>query len=58
MVSPATSLGWLFTSVQSEFDCSTICDLRGPTVQIEPGLDLSLDSVQDAWRGTLPEAMK
>lgn len=36
---PAASLGWLFTSVEADFDCHTICDLRGTTLQIEPGLD-------------------
>jgi hypothetical protein len=35
----ATSLGWLFTSVESGFDCRTICDLRGAIVRLEPGLD-------------------
>jgi len=35
----AGSLGWLFTDVESDFDCHTICDLRGPTVQLESGLD-------------------
>jgi hypothetical protein len=35
----AGSVGWLFTKVESDFDCHTICDLRGPTVQLQPGLD-------------------
>jgi len=35
----AGSVGWLFTRVDSDFDCHTTCDLRGPTVQLEPGLD-------------------
>jgi hypothetical protein len=34
----AGSLGWLFTRVPVEFDCHTICDLRGLIAQIEPGL--------------------
>jgi hypothetical protein len=35
----AGSVGWMFARVESDFDCHTICDLRGPTLQIEPGLD-------------------
>lgn len=35
----AGSVGWLFTKVESDFDCGTLCDLRGPTVQIEPGVN-------------------
>ncbi len=35
----AGSVGWLFTSVESDFDCHTICDLRGATLEVEPGLD-------------------
>jgi hypothetical protein len=35
----AGSVGWMFTDVESDFDCHTICDLRGPTVQLQPGLD-------------------
>jgi hypothetical protein len=35
----AGSVGWMFTHVESDFDCHTTCDLRGPTVQLQPGLD-------------------
>jgi hypothetical protein len=35
----AASVGWLFTRAESDFDCHTTCDLRGPTLQLEPGLD-------------------
>ncbi|HVN31376.1 MAG TPA: hypothetical protein VMT45_05280 [Thermoanaerobaculaceae bacterium] len=35
----AGSVGWMFTDVESDFDCHTICDLHGPTVQLQPGLD-------------------
>ena len=35
----AGSVGWLFTSVESDFDCRTTCDLRGATVQFQPGVD-------------------
>jgi hypothetical protein len=35
----AGSVGWLFTSVESDFDCHTTCDVRGPTVQLQPGVD-------------------
>jgi hypothetical protein len=35
----AASVGWLFTRVESDFNCHTTCDLRGPTVQLEPGVD-------------------
>jgi hypothetical protein len=34
----AASLGWFVTGVESDFDCHTICDLRGATFQVEPGL--------------------
>lgn len=36
---PAASLGGLLTSVQSDFDCHTICDLRGALVHVEAGRD-------------------
>jgi len=35
----AGSLGWLLADVESDFDCHTICDLRGATLQLETGLD-------------------
>jgi hypothetical protein len=34
----AGSLGWFVTRVPVEFDCHTICDLRGLVAEIEPGL--------------------
>jgi hypothetical protein len=35
----AGSRGWLFTKVESDFDCRTTCDLHGPALQSQPGVN-------------------